>query len=190
MFQYVAEWAMAKAGEKVEGAAPTTYELAAIHFLYLLPLFHLLQAGLRYFSPLFPPLYSAPILPHIGIENFIFALGALVSVTVIFMIWTIQFRKTRIDAWITSHLLWLFKAYYSLALSTLFAVVAYAVLILLVFVIKPLAALLIFGIPLLVLCAGGLFLLRIIRGYLAFLKKKPVAIHIRKRRLSGNLGEE
>ncbi len=190
MFQYIAEWAMAKAGERTESSAPTHYELAIIHFLYLLPLLHLLQAGLRYFFPLLLPVSEASVLPHVGMGNFIIVLGALVSLTVIFMIWTIQFRKVKIESWVISHLLWLFKAYSSLALFILLAILAYAVLILLVFVIKPLAALLIFGIPLLALCIGGLFLYRIISGYFAFLKHKPVTIHIAKRRSSGSLNGE
>jgi hypothetical protein len=155
-------------GQRTVHAPPTRYEIALIHALYFAPL---LWLGWSIASRI---LFAAEKTSGHGIGDILTVTGGLAAGTVAFLLWGVFYRKAALEGWALSHLLWIVKAYTSLALWSAFGALAFAVLLLFAAIAQPLAALLIYGLPLIAIGIAGMFFLRLTTGYARFLKRQSV----------------
>lgn len=182
MIRLFFEWILQRAGERTENSPPTAYERALIQALYILPLLWLIwSVGSRALLQ-----QDEPPSGH-GIGDILGVTGALAAATVISLIWAVQYRKAPLEMWAVTHLIWITKAYTTLALYAAFGALAFAVMLLFALLVKPLAFMMIYGLPLVALVVMGGFLLRIISGYHAFLKRQPMGERKWRSRQDSNL---
>jgi len=158
MYQKLIESLLTHMGEKTGQSPPTRYEVIIIHCFYLAPL---LWAGALAWDAFYAQTSLTDKPRAIGFGTILEVTGGLAALTVLFLIWAAKYRKKPIDMWAASHLVWISQSYLNLALFSALAVVAFGVLLLLGAISTTIAAIAIYGLPILALLTVGLFLIRL-----------------------------
>ncbi|MCB9984654.1 MAG: hypothetical protein H6864_03075 [Micavibrio sp.] len=112
----------------------------------------------------------------IGVGTILEVTGGLAALTVLFLIWAAQYRKKPMEMWAASHLVWISRSYLSLALFSGFAVLVFLVLLLFAAISTTIAGALIYGIPVLAFLTLGMFVIRLIKGYINLIRGKEMIL--------------
>ncbi|MCB1551953.1 MAG: hypothetical protein KDJ26_08155 [Alphaproteobacteria bacterium] len=173
MFRKFIEVLLVKMGERTEFTQPTVYEKVILHSFYLAPL---LWVGLLMIT-----ISTSHGLPNehsraIGVGTILEVTGGLAALTVLFLIWAAQYRKKPMEMWAASHLVWISRSYLSLALFSGFAVLVFLVLLLFAAISTTIAGALIYGIPVLAFLTLGMFVIRLIKGYINLIRGKEMIL--------------
>lgn len=152
-------------GRRTTQAELTRYEKALIHLFYLGPLATVFYIAARV-------ILSSP---RSHISEIVSIPLLLAAGTVLFLFWAVFYRKDGLERWALSHLLWISKAYISLAAWCVIGSLFFAVFLIVAGIISAkIAAVLIYAIPLVALAVTAVFIFKIIIGYLSFLRQRPI----------------